>query len=214
MPPPDHPNLALHDELFESAKEGTLNAQYIREKFNLDYDPEEYEYAEAFINWETTLALLDKKDAKVWFGGASRPGRPKGSYHLFELKHTWTEVTLSWKSIFVVKKWFNTRVEWFRFFDLEIIGPDEIRDTRSFGVYYWWYDDRKIVANVREEFCFWIDQYCDKRTKKEVLFIDVYTKRLGTVACVSLYLLLLSPWCCSLVIHIISLKVRNKTYFL
>ena len=85
MPPPNHPNPELHNVLFEAAKNKTLDGNFIRERLRLPRVPLESRFAAAYINWSTSLTLLDRKAAQVWFAGVSRPD---SSYKLFELKHT------------------------------------------------------------------------------------------------------------------------------
>ena len=70
-----HPNQQLHDLLVSAARKGTLNAQYIQEVTKSQVPPSVERDASAYVNWNTTLTLLSRAPAKVWFAGVSKQGR-------------------------------------------------------------------------------------------------------------------------------------------
>ncbi|KAH9968290.1 hypothetical protein BJV74DRAFT_889931 [Russula compacta] len=73
MPPPNHPNPELHKVLYDAAKNRRLNPEFIKKVLRLQKDITVCDTATAYINWSTTLTLLDRKSAQVWFAGVSRP---------------------------------------------------------------------------------------------------------------------------------------------
>jgi len=70
-----HPNQKLHDLLVNAARKGTLNAQYIQEVTGSTVPPSVERDASAYVNWNTTLNLLSRAPAQVWFSGVSKQGR-------------------------------------------------------------------------------------------------------------------------------------------
>jgi hypothetical protein len=74
MPPTNHPNIDLHNQLVEAAKNKTLDAEYIKKCLDLPTLPYAERDATAYVNWSTTLSLLGPAPANVWFAGVSKPG--------------------------------------------------------------------------------------------------------------------------------------------
>ncbi|KDR80294.1 hypothetical protein GALMADRAFT_277501 [Galerina marginata CBS 339.88] len=71
-PPPKHPNPALHATLVQAAKDKRLDGKFIQRHLKLASPPHEEGNSSAYVNWCTTLSLLGRAPAKVWFSGVSR----------------------------------------------------------------------------------------------------------------------------------------------
>ena len=70
----NHPNPDLHKTLHEAAKAKKLDAQFIQRCCSAQFPPKVEGNASAYVNWNTTLSLLGRAPAKVWFAGVSKPG--------------------------------------------------------------------------------------------------------------------------------------------
>ena len=73
MPPPfKHPNPDVHARLVQAAKDKRLDGRFIQQQLKLASPPHEETNSSAYVNWCTTLSLLGRAPAKVWFSGVSR----------------------------------------------------------------------------------------------------------------------------------------------
>ncbi|PPQ69372.1 hypothetical protein CVT26_002527 [Gymnopilus dilepis] len=69
-----HPNAGLHSKLVKAVKEHKLDAEFLKKELNLGATPRVERNSSAYVNWNTTLSLLDCAPARVFFAGVSTVG--------------------------------------------------------------------------------------------------------------------------------------------
>jgi len=58
-------------KLVQAAKDKRLDGKFIQQQLKLPSLPHEEANSSAYVNWRTTLSLLGRAPAKVWFSGVS-----------------------------------------------------------------------------------------------------------------------------------------------
>lgn len=69
----DHPNAQLHQALLQAALQRKLTPEFIQQTCGTSTVPTTEHNSSAYVNWNTTVALLGKAPAKTWFAGVSKP---------------------------------------------------------------------------------------------------------------------------------------------
>ena len=179
----NHPDIDVHNRLVEALRAGKLDDEFVRA--NLGPDWVGNDGAAAYVNWDCTLALLLPRPAMEWFAGVSKT---RSRHCILTLEFTNRDNSCCfphrWQFSLSRKYYWRSWVQWFQVAHRQMIGPDHIRDTRSYGTY--WSVDRSLLKRLlrtrtEEEFFFYVEQ------TKDYLYAEVYSRN-KIVAVVSLHL--------------------------